>query len=82
MNKNKQSLSFRELMIANPGHTINFDQPDILNKADNNIKLKIKELLHIHRNNPALNIQLGTQSEYEIKTLIIKVYPQHKDLVK
>ena len=79
--KDKTSTVWKHLN-DNPGHTINFNQPDILDKADNNIKLKIKELLHIHRNNPALNIQLGTQSEYEIKTLIIKVYPQHTDLVK
>jgi hypothetical protein len=48
---------------------------DILDAADNDRKLRIKELLHILQRGPELNKQLGLQSRYEIKTLIIKAHP-------
>jgi hypothetical protein len=36
----------------------------------------MKELLHILKEQRELNKQLNSQSEYEIKTLIIQAYPQ------
>ena len=50
----------------------------ILDSAENDTKLRIKELLHILSHRPELNKQLGTQSSYEIKTLIIQAYPQFR----
>ncbi len=38
----------------------------------------MKELLHILKEQPELNKQLNSQSDYEIKTLIIQAYPQHR----
>ena len=38
-------------------------------------KLRMKELLHILKEQPELNKQLNSQSDYEIKTLIIQAYP-------
>jgi hypothetical protein len=40
-----------------------------------NVKLKVKELLHILNSKPELNKQFGLQSSYEINTLLIKAYP-------
>ena len=39
---------------------------------------RIKELLHILTRKPELNKQLGSQSSFEIKTLLIQVYPQFR----
>jgi len=38
----------------------------------------MKELLHILKEQPELNKQLNSQSDFKIKTLIIKAYPQHR----
>jgi hypothetical protein len=73
---NKSACKLHER--ANTGHFINYDQVKILDGADTNHKLRIKELLHILKNKPAMNIQLNSQSSYEIKTLIIKAYPQFR----
>ena len=37
----------------------------------------MKELLHILIEQPELNKQLNSQSDYEIKTLIFQAYLQH-----
>ena len=62
----------------NPGHQLDYNNVEILDTASNNDKIRIKELLHILKRKPALNKQLNAQSSYEIKTLIIKAYPQHR----
>ena len=59
-------------------HTIDYENVKILDSADNDTKLRIKELLHILTRRPELNKQLGTQSSYEIKTKIIQAYPQFR----
>jgi hypothetical protein len=53
-------------------HQADFDGVQILATADTLKKLSDKELLHIIRYNPSLNKQLGTQSSFEIKTLLIQ----------
>jgi hypothetical protein len=65
-------------LITNPSHHIDVDQIEILDSADTDKKLKIKELLHILRRKPELNKQLNSQSSYEIKTIIINAYPQFR----
>ena len=61
---------------ANKGHLIGFDKVKVLDTATTDTKLKVKELLHILNRKPELNKQLGSQSSYEINTLVIKAYPQ------
>ena len=61
-----------------PTHRIDFENVEILDSADNGLKLRIKELLHILTRKPELNKQLGSQSSYEIKTLLIQAYPQFR----
>ncbi|CAF0988165.1 unnamed protein product [Brachionus calyciflorus] len=53
---------------------------EIIDKADTDMKLRIKELLHILKRKPSLNKQLNSQSNYEIKTLSIQAYPQIENL--
>ena len=38
----------------------------------------MKELSHILKEQPELNEQLNSQSDYEIKTLIIHAYPHNR----
>ena len=55
------------------------DNIQVIDRASSNFKLRMKELLHILKEQPELNKQLNSQSDYEIKTLIIiQAYPQHR----
>jgi len=40
------------------------------------MKLSIKELLHIIQMKPTFNKQLNSQSGLELKTLLLQAYPQ------
>ena len=51
---------------------------EINGKADNDFKLRIKELLQIFKRKPELNKQLNSQSKYDIKTILIHAYEQHR----
>jgi hypothetical protein len=64
---------------SNPGHKMNYDGIEIIDRADNNMKLQIKELLHILKQKPTLNKQLNSQSSYDIKTIIVKAYQQFRE---
>ena len=61
---------------ANPGHYMSYDEVEVIDSADSNQKLEIKELLHIISEKPSLNKQLNEQSKFNIKTLIIAAYQQ------
>jgi hypothetical protein len=61
-------------------HTINYDDPEVLYSADTAQKLAYKELLHILERDPELNKQIGKQSNYETKNLLIKGYPQFRGM--
>jgi hypothetical protein len=50
----------------------------IIDKTSTVFKLRMKELLHILKRKPELNKQLNSQSNYDIKTLIIAAYPQFR----
>jgi hypothetical protein len=63
---------------SNPGHHMNYDDVEILDSADSDRKLRIKELLHILKRKPELNRQLNSQSQFDIKTIIIAAYPQFR----
>ena len=60
------------------GHKMAFDLVSILDTADSDMKLKVKELLHILEKKPKLNDQLGSQSKYEMNTLIVTKYTQFR----
>jgi hypothetical protein len=61
---------------SNSGHQIDYGKVEILDSATSDNMLRIKELLHILSRRPELNKQLGCQSSYEIKTLLIQAHPQ------
>ena len=76
--KNNNTSACKQHINANPTHRFNFDRVEILDTADSDHKLRIKELLHILSRKPELNKQLNTQSTYEIKTLIKVAYPEFR----
>jgi len=53
------------------GHEIDFENVEILDRADNDFKLQYKELMHIDKRKPTLNQQLNKQDSYRINTYII-----------
>ena len=63
---------------SDEGHYFDFRDVEIVDRAETDFKLKVKELLHILRQKPSLNTQLNSQSSYNIKTLIIRAYPSSK----
>ena len=71
--------AFQKHEIQYPNHRIDFENVEILDRADNNLKLEVKELLHIVKHKPSLSKQLNPQSKFNIKTLIIAAYPQNVD---
>ena len=73
-----KSSACKQHVVSNPGHRIDFDNVEILDSADNDIKLRIKELMHILKQKSELKKQLGSQSSFEIKTLLIQAYPQFR----
>ena len=64
--------------IDNPGHKMDYENVQVVDRASNDFKLRMKELLHILTGKPELNKQLNAQSKYEIKTFIIQAYEQHR----
>ena len=53
-------------------HEIDYDNVSILDRADSDYKLRLKELLHIEHRNPTLNKQLNVQEDtYRIGVNII-----------
>ena len=65
----------------NPGHQMDYENVEIIDQANNNLKLKVKKLLRIIQSKPDINRQLGSQSSYEINTILIQAYSQHKKRV-
>ena len=55
---------------------MDFKNVQIIDQASNDMKLKIKELMHIIQRKPCLNKQLNSQSGFELKTLLVQAYPQ------
>ena len=63
----------KQHIAQNPSHAFN-EGVEVIDTAESEFKLRIKELLHILKPKPALNKQLGTNSKYEIKTILIRAY--------
>jgi len=54
---------------------MDYENIQVIDRASSNFKLRMKELLHILKEQLELNKQLNSQSDYEIKTFIIQAYP-------
>ena len=63
-------------------HRMCWENVTILDAADIELKLRYKKLLHILKRKPELNKQLNSEFNNEVKTLIIKVYPQFRTTTK
>ena len=50
---------------------MDLDNIKIIDRADNDIKLQYKEILHIDKRKPILNKQLNSNDSYRINTYII-----------
>jgi hypothetical protein len=57
---------------------MNYENNQVIDRANSNLKLRTKELLHIIKQQQELNKKLNSRSDYEIKTFIIQAYPQHR----
>ena len=57
---------------------MNYENVQVIDEASTDTKLRVKELLHILKREPLLNKQLNSQSNFEIKTLLIQAYAQHR----
>ena len=68
-----------QIKMNNSQSDIDFVNIEIVDRADNNLKLEVKELLHILSQKPSLNKQLNSQSDYDIKTIIVKAYQQFRE---
>ena len=75
--KNTNSACYQHIK-DNPGHRIYYNNIKVMDRADSDFKLGMKELLHILKSKPKLNKKLNAQSKYEVKTLIIQGYEQHQ----
>ena len=53
------------------GHKIDYDDVKILDRADSDPKLKVKEILHIDKRKPTLNTQVNSQTEFRFNVNIV-----------
>jgi hypothetical protein len=44
---------------------------EVVDRVSNDLKLRIKERLHIISEKPEMSKQLGSQSSYELKTILV-----------
>jgi hypothetical protein len=54
-----------EHIKENPTHEMDYENIQVIDRASRNFKLRIKELLHILKEQPKSNKQLNSQSDYE-----------------
>ena len=71
-----KSSACHEHMQKHPGHIMDFENVEILDSASSDLKLKVKERIHIVSSNPSLNKQLNSQSGFELKTFIVALHPR------
>ena len=75
--KSNNSACYQHI-VDNPNHEMDYANIQVIDRASNDFKVRMKELLHILHTKPELNKQLNSQSDFEAKTFIIKGYPQHQ----
>ena len=56
---------------AKTGHVIDWEGIEILDRADSDPKLRVKEILHIDKKKPSLNIQVNSQTEFRLNVNIV-----------
>jgi hypothetical protein len=61
---------------------MDYEGVEVIDSADTATKLEVKELLHILKKKPALNKQLNSQSDFDIKTLTIAAHPHFRTAEK
>ena len=67
---NKIDSAVHEHQLAT-SHKIDFDNVKIIDRADSDFKLQLKEVLQIDKRKPLLNKQCNSSDSYIIKTYII-----------
>jgi hypothetical protein len=72
--KRTDSACYQHAEVLN--HQIDYE--NITDSANSDMKLQIKELLHILRRKPSINKQLNAQSEFDIKTILVQAYAQFR----
>ena len=73
-----KNLACKKQIVDNADHLWDYDEAEIVETAENDHKLWIKELLRILSRRPTCNKQLGSPSKYEINTILIKAYAQFR----
>ncbi len=76
--KTRNESACKKHTSENPEHEMDYDGIKVLDTADTEQKLRVKELLHILDRKPLLNDHLGSQSKYDIKTFIVTKYVQFR----
>jgi hypothetical protein len=69
--KKKDPSAVQLHLKNNPTHTIDFENIKILDHADSDYKLKMKEMLYINQLKPLLNTQHNCKFNSQVQTLII-----------
>ena len=59
---------------------MDYKNVEIWDNTSNDMKLRIVEPLNILKRNQTLNKQLNSESDFEIRTLLIKAYPKHRKI--
>jgi hypothetical protein len=69
--KTHDASAIKQHLNSNPGHEINWNA-EIIDTADNDFKLQLKEMLHITTAKPRMNTQhLDKNKDYKLRTIII-----------
>lgn len=73
INEHKKSTksALMQHIKENPRHKIDYENIEILDRAESDFKLRLKEMLHINKRKPILNTQLNCQFNSQVNTLII-----------
>jgi hypothetical protein len=74
--KDKESHVFQH--ILNEKHRIDVENVEILDRASNDLKLQLKEMLYIRKFNPSLNRQMNS----DLFTLVIRNIQQNNSIMK
>jgi hypothetical protein len=64
--------------ILNEKHRIDVENVEILDRASNDLKLQLKEMLYIRKFNPSLNRQMNS----DLFTLVIRNIQQNNSIMK
>ena len=80
--QNDKKSACHDHITKNPTHQIDYVNVEIIDRANSDFKLRMKELLCILARKPELNKQLNSQSKFEVNTILITKYQQHQQTKK